>query len=269
MNLHDIIKEKIRNEVLRMLKEKLKGLVAGVVLSSLVVGAVPTMAEKVTKTAELFYNNIKIVIDGKQADLRDAQGNTVEPFIIDGTTYLPVRAVSDALQKAVSWDGATQTVFLGKNDAIEQPSVWLKDLETFTGNATTNSADTIEFGGSEYNDILTANTGEVFQNYWYTNSDGASYLLNCKYQSFKGTFYLGKGNKNHSYKNRIVVYGDDKVIYTSEGVAAGSFTIPFDIDVSNVVVLKIVPQEYSEGNDSWYEHSSYSKFMIGNAGLYE
>ena len=129
MNLHDIIKEKIRNEVLRMLKEKLKGLVASVVLSSLVVGAVPTMAEKVTKTAELFYNNIKIVIDGKQADLRDAQGNTVEPFIIDGTTYLPVRAVSDALQKAVSWDGATQIVFLGKNDAIEQPSVWLKDLE--------------------------------------------------------------------------------------------------------------------------------------------
>ena len=178
-----------------MLKEKLKGFVVGVVLASLVVGAIPTMAEKITKSAELFYNDIKVVIDGKQADLKDAQGNTVEPFIIDGTTYLPVRAVSNALNKAVSWDGATKTVYIGKNEEIEQPSVWLKDLETFTGYAETKSVDEIDFGGYEYNDILTANTGDVYNNYWYSNEKGASYLLNYKYNTFKGTFYLVKGQK--------------------------------------------------------------------------
>lgn len=232
------------------------------------VGTIPTMAERVTKTAELLYNNIKVVIDGKQADLKDAQGNTVEPFIIDGTTYLPVRAVANALNKAVSWDGATQTVYIGKNEEIEQPSVWLKDLETFTGYAETNSVNEIEFGGDAYNDILTANTGDIYNNYWYSNEKGASYLLNYKYNTFKGTFYLVKGQKDYEYLNRIVVYGDDKIIYTSEGIAFGDKPITFNIDVSNVGVLKIVHQEYSDGNGSWYNHNN-GRFAIGNAGLYE
>jgi len=171
-----------------MFKEKLKGFVVGVVLTSLVVGAIPTMAEKITKSAELLYNNIKVVIDGKQADLKDAQGNTVEPFIIDGTTYLPVRAVSNALNKAVSWDGATQTVYLGENKEIEQPSVWLKDLETFTGKFETKSIDTVDFGGYEYNNLLTDNTGEVYKNCWYSDDNGASYLLNYKYSNLRVLF---------------------------------------------------------------------------------
>lgn len=267
------------------MKRELKGFVVGVVLTSLVIGAIPTMAEKVTKTAELLYNNIKVVIDGKQADLKDAQGNTVEPFIIDGTTYLPVRAVSNALNKAVSWDGATQTVYLGENKEIEQPSVWLKDLETFTGRVETESVDTVDFGGSEYNNVLTSNTGELYQNYLYpykyasvSNVEDAdpSYLLNYKYSRFKGTFYLAKGNKDYTDCNRVVIYGDDKVIYTTEGITSGDKPIDFDIDVSNVGTLKIVYQ--IDNGDEWRLWGSNGNYIdfnfirntpIGNAGLYE
>jgi len=262
-----------------MFKEKLKGFVVGVVLTSLVVGAIPTMAEKITKSAELLYNNIKVVIDGKQADLKDAQGNTVEPFIIDGTTYLPVRAVSNALNKAVSWDGATQTVYLGENKEIEQPSVWLKDLETFTGKFETKSIDTVDFGGYEYNNLLTDNTGEVYKNCWYSDDNGASYLLNYKYSKFKGTIYLNKESKDYKWINRVVIYGDDKVIYTSDNISSGDKPIDFNIDVSNVGVLKIVYQFNSmpDGSGEWsssFDHYNnigiYTKNTpIGNAGLYE
>ncbi len=255
-----------------MLKEKLKGFVVGVVLTSLVVGTIPTMAEKVTKTAELLYNNIKVVIDGKQADLKDAQGNTVEPFIIDGTTYLPVRAVSNALNKAVSWDGATQTVYLGKNEEIEQPSVWLKDLETFTGTVETKSVDTVEFGGDEYNNILTANTGDVFNNYWCSDVNGASYLLNYKYKEFKGTLYLNKKYKDYQFQHRVIIYGDDKILYTSDGIACGDKPISFDVNVSNVGVLKIVHQFDDSGEDrsgNWHNGTLIKCSYIGNAGLYE
>ena len=51
---------------------------------------------------------------------KDANGNTVEPFIIDGTTYLPVRAVSNALGLNVGWDDATSTVSLGEGAAAPQ-----------------------------------------------------------------------------------------------------------------------------------------------------
>ena len=43
----------------------------------------------------------------------DATGKIVEPFIYDGTTYLPVRAVGEAIGKSVTSDGATQSVYLG------------------------------------------------------------------------------------------------------------------------------------------------------------
>lgn len=36
----------------------------------------------------------------------------MEPFILDGTTYLPVRAVAGALGLGVGWDDATSTVTL-------------------------------------------------------------------------------------------------------------------------------------------------------------
>ena len=58
----------------------------------------------------LVYRGIKIILDGATITPKDANGNVVEPFIIDGTTYLPVRALSNALGFDVGWDNATSTV---------------------------------------------------------------------------------------------------------------------------------------------------------------
>ena len=43
---------------------------------------------------------------------KDVNGNVVEPFIIDGTTYLPVRAICNALGLKVNWNSETNTVEL-------------------------------------------------------------------------------------------------------------------------------------------------------------
>lgn len=47
-------------------------------------------------------------------ELKNAQGNPVEPFIKDGTTYIPVRAVATALGCEVGWNGDTNTVTIDK-----------------------------------------------------------------------------------------------------------------------------------------------------------
>lgn len=65
-------------------------------------------SERVT----LGYRNIRLLYDGEHVELWDAAGNTIEPFILDGTTYLPVRAVAELFGRAVDWDGATDTVTL-------------------------------------------------------------------------------------------------------------------------------------------------------------
>lgn len=57
------------------------------------------------------YRNIKMVVDGKTV-----QSDT-EPFIYEGRTFVPLRAISEALGKDVVWDAATYTVKIGASVA--------------------------------------------------------------------------------------------------------------------------------------------------------
>lgn len=57
-------------------------------------------ATNATKTIQAAYMNIKLVIDGVPVTPKDSNGTTVEPFIYNGTTYLPVRAVGGSAGQA-------------------------------------------------------------------------------------------------------------------------------------------------------------------------
>ena len=99
------------------MKKDIRSFVSGCIVTAAMIGLVGGAAATVgQKTAALDYSNIKVTLDGKQVNLVDANGQTVEPFAIDGTTYLPVRAVSNALGLEVSWDAATSTVVLTSNE---------------------------------------------------------------------------------------------------------------------------------------------------------
>ncbi|MFB0919787.1 MAG: stalk domain-containing protein [Oscillospiraceae bacterium] len=73
---------------------------------------VPAFASTLSKTVQLVYNDIKITLNGNAVTPTDATGNAVEPFIMDGTTYLPLRAISNALGLGVTWDATTKTAAL-------------------------------------------------------------------------------------------------------------------------------------------------------------
>ena len=90
-----------------------KGFVAGVLATMLILSIGGTVfARAGTVTQELIYNNIGVTLDGKRLDLRDAQGSAVEPFMFNGTNYLPVRAICEALGLNVDWNGSTNTIVL-------------------------------------------------------------------------------------------------------------------------------------------------------------
>ena len=97
----------------RRWKDILLGATLTAVVSCMVV---PVLAYSGTKTEKLSYNNIAVELDGTKLTLRDGSGNIVEPFIIDGTTYLPVRAIAEAVGLDVAWDSSTQTVELKTTD---------------------------------------------------------------------------------------------------------------------------------------------------------
>ena len=70
------------------------------------------VASKATKTVDITYRGTNISLDGKAVALVNANGEAVEPFILDGTNYLPLRIVGEALGLTVQWDAATSTVTL-------------------------------------------------------------------------------------------------------------------------------------------------------------
>lgn len=52
------------------------------------------------------FRGIKVIVDGKELAM------SAEPFIYNGTTYLPIRAVGEAVGKEVLWDKDTNTISL-------------------------------------------------------------------------------------------------------------------------------------------------------------
>ena len=92
---------------------KIRYIILGMLIMAIInIAIIPVLAAKSSKQLTAHYNDIKIVIDGDLIIPKNANGVVVEPFIVDGTTYLPVRAMCEAIGKAVEWDGQTNTVFV-------------------------------------------------------------------------------------------------------------------------------------------------------------
>lgn len=90
-----------------------KAVVLGLV-GAMALGTCTVSAANGTRNISATFRNIKIVVDGKQVS------TSAEPFIYNGTTYLPIRAVGEAVDKEVTWNAGTNTVYLGEVPANAQ-----------------------------------------------------------------------------------------------------------------------------------------------------
>lgn len=102
------------------MKKRIQGIVIGALATVLLFGGVAVATYVRTESINVTFRNIRIVIDGNECIPKDANNDTVEPFIYNGTTYLPVRAVSQALGSKVEWAGETSTVFI-ESKVPEEP----------------------------------------------------------------------------------------------------------------------------------------------------
>lgn len=198
------------------MKKRIKTFVAGLLIGATVAATVGVFAY--TDYIEAVYNNIKIVVNGKEIH------PSSEPFISNGTTYLPVRAVAEALGQPVDWDGPNYTVYIGNmNGRLNAPSVLLSDVDNI--------------GDGFYdvrNDKLTDNYGNSYS-YAYTAeyvwSRTFETLLDMKYSKFKATLYVPKGC-DVDYTAKIIIKTDGKIVYTSPEITKTSRPIDLDIDVT-------------------------------------
>lgn len=93
--------------------KKMKGFLSGFLSCAIITAMIGTaVAAAYTKNETLHFNGIKLKVNGEYISVTDSTGAPTEPFIINGTTYLPVGNVAKLVGYNVSWDGTTQTVSL-------------------------------------------------------------------------------------------------------------------------------------------------------------
>lgn len=110
------------------MKKNWKAIFAGCAIAASLTGA--ALAAGSSRTETLYFNGISLKVDGELVQITDSTGAPTEPFIINGTTYLPVANVAKLLGYTVQWDGATQTVSLS---APEAPAAAKQTYITLTG----------------------------------------------------------------------------------------------------------------------------------------
>ncbi|MBE7010860.1 MAG: hypothetical protein E7418_05150 [Ruminococcaceae bacterium] len=232
------------------MKKRLQGLVIGVLMGIIFTSGI-AIAANTTTLYDVIANGVKIVVDGQKLNPTDANGNKVEPIIYNGTTYLPVRAVANALGKAVYWDGPNYTVYLGDMDGkLVYPTVELENMQSISNpHKIARGKALIDNYGNTYDRAVYKTFGCI--NY--------EYLLNMKYSRLKGTLYVLSGETT-SETCTFKIIADGRTIYTSPQLSKQTAPIDIDINVAGCNVLRI-----EMGETVWDDlHIGFA-----NAGFYQ
>ena len=249
------------------MEKRIQGVVAGL-LSGLLLANTMAFAKQISEQAEIFYNNIKIYIDGAEIVPKDANGNVVEPFTMNGTTYLPVRAISNAFGKDVEWDGSTQSVYIGKKDQTK-PDNYLDRIQYRYLNTNTRD-ESLQSGyfGNKFEKIIGTVTDYQGKDYtngyvmYMRNYSGDSSVkieipLNSQYKKLNGKLVMPKEIKTETIQESeinkdnqlcaLTIYGDSKKLFYLNNIMP---SMPIDFNGLDVAGVNTISFEISSSQNS-------------------
>jgi len=180
-----------------------------------------------------------------------------QPFIIDGRTFLPVRAIADIAGLDVDFDAATNTVVLTSGAAavtdlsqqiqqatgggalmvVAPPIEVSRESETdarlISGNQGIRPYDSVTIEGRAFSNPL------VFATWGVNRTEWSMHLLNENYTRLSG--YVGRVQGSPLHPVTFRFYGDDALL-AEFPVDAASGLVPVNLDVSGVRLLRIEAQ---------------------------
>ncbi|WP_051775048.1 NPCBM/NEW2 domain-containing protein [Paenibacillus tyrfis] len=237
------------------MKERLKGILIGSALTTMLMGSVAYAANGTQ--IEVYFKNLKYMIDGTQKVPTEGQG-----FIYEGTTYVPLRFIGEALGKEVNWDGSTETIWVGKKDGEFK---YLTSIEyaRIDGDTSWVYFDKIgdqkfKIASNPYQKGLGAKTGT----YKSEKKTSISYNLNGKYTKLSGFLGIDDSTKNSAATGNVRFIGDGKELKGFNNLKGGNNPIAAEIDVTNVLKLEIVFE-----NEGTWPGNEYLNFILADAKL--
>ncbi len=218
-------------------KQTAKGFLAGMLTTVLVLGtATSALALSSPETIQCFMGGIKIFIDGQLQVPTDVTGKVVEPIIYNGTTYLPVRALTGMLtDKSVEWDSDTESVYIGlkpgKGEVIQ-----LQDMEAYRGGIREGSDARFQLLGETQSPV-----NSIFAKY-SDDTRNVTYILNEQYTTLQGTLAVYSEAISTSVGG-VRVYSVDRngneTLIKEYALSAGDDPIPVTFNVRGCYAIKI------------------------------
>lgn len=220
-------------------KQTIKGFFSGLLTAALILAlAVPAMAAM--KDIKVSVGGISIYVDGQLKVPVNAQGTPVDPLVYDGTTYLPVRAISNMLGKEVTWDGDTSSIYIGEVPSKGSVGVPAEKLNRFSGlSVNTGNYAKYKILGDEYTPFNSLILKDSRDNL-------ITWKLDSNYVSIDGKFILAYSNlgANSEYKisfYSVDQYGEEKLIkeYTNK---CGDGALDFHVNVTACDFVRVKSQ---------------------------
>lgn len=171
-------------------------------------------------------------------------------FIYNGTTYVPIRMVSEMLNIPITWDGPNQAIRIGAQPT--QGTVVLTDVDPYHTNSDTvsNNDDEryIKTSFRSFEDIFGKNfkmktggkeyvKGISFATLQYPNhgvDSQVDYNLYGQYSSF--TCLAGMDDKENQFPTELEILGDGKVLW-AETIKPGDLPKQVGLNVTGVLQL--------------------------------
>ena len=219
------------------MKQRIQGIIIGFLVAAILFSGVVMAAPAITwKTIDVAYADYKIYVDGVKFESSDKNG-VIEPFSYNGWIYAPFEHIAKALGKTAQWDGDTHTLYLGSK-TIKGEGVKLSSLDYFTK------------GGWSFDikEQERANTGDYYDDCFVYNIGSATgvsapgtrdYLLNEQYKTISGTIFVTYDSRDSGGIAKLSVWGDGKLIYSSDDIKSSFLPKTFEVDISGVTTLKI------------------------------
>lgn len=186
-----------------------------------------------TEIKAILSQEVKVRYGGAVQVMKDGSGNVVYPIMYNGTTYLPIRSVSNMLDIPVNWEASTKTVILGTEE--KAPKSILK-FDGKTGNVTSKVTDkgslTVE---GDLGAVTTFNDGISYR-LW--NSDWSADYNNAYKAQIGGTYSKLSFDAYApltDMKYRFYIYNiDTKETLAEIEVEGGQIKKVEDIDITGV-----------------------------------
>ncbi|WP_020618016.1 stalk domain-containing protein [Paenibacillus daejeonensis] len=198
--------------------------IASIAVASMLVGssAGALAASNLQEIKAFFDSGLKFKLHGKDYVPANDKGVPTLPITYNGTTYLPVRAISNALDVAISYDPQTKTISLGEK------SEGTPIADGFNNMYHTKDPALTTFNGKDYKEVFFDNA---------PSNRGSSFMLypKGKYQKL----VLQIAAIGHDIETLKINDSGKDIVLKTETIAVGEGLKTIEIDIGGVQELFI------------------------------